>query len=172
MTDLTLWSEDLTVRQATSSDAPVIFKIHVDSVTNLCASHYSAEQVRRWFDGRSSQNYRSAIEHGAIWIAECAGVAVGYTEFWEEEITSLFVVSAMSGRGLGSRLLNFAIGRITKGHKGPIRLEATMNGQQFYQKHGFVTVGEGYLVRPSGLRLEIVHMERPGVSHHGLPPLC
>jgi L-amino acid N-acyltransferase YncA len=152
--------ENIRIRPATLSDAAVIFEIHVDAVTNLCAAHYTADQIGRWFDGRSSQNYLSAIEHQALWIAERAGDALGYTEFFADEVTSLFIRSAMSGRGLGSLLLNFAIERISKGHQGPIRLEATMNGQQFYRKHGFVKVGEGCLIRPSGLRLETVLMER------------
>jgi len=156
-----LEGSEIGIRRAISDDAPVIFEIHVDSVTGLCASDYAEDQIRRWFDGRSSENYRGAIEAGAIWIAERAGKALGYTEFFPGEVTSLFVRSAMSGRGLGSLLLNFAIERASRGHQGPIRLEATMNGQPFYRKHGFVTVGAGCLVRPSGLRLETVLMERP-----------
>jgi GNAT superfamily N-acetyltransferase len=130
-------------------------------VTNLCAKDYTPDQIHRWFDGRSSQNYLGAIESGAIWIAEEAGRALGYTEFFPGEVTSLFVRSDVSGRGLGSLLLNFAIAGASQGHEGSIRLEATMNGVQFYRKHGFVMVGEGCLVRPSGLRVETVLMERP-----------
>ena len=161
MTGSTWEARDIGIRQAISDDAPVIFEIHVDSVTHLCAADYTEEQIRRWFDGRSPENYRGAIEAGAIWVAERAGRALGYTEFFPGEITSLFVRSATAGRGLGSLLLTFALERASHGHPGPIRLEATMNGQPFYRKHGFSKIGEASLVRPSGLRLETVLMERP-----------
>jgi len=161
MTASTLEGREIVIRPAICDDAPAIFEIHVDSVTHLCAADYTEDQIRRWFDGRSPENYRGAIEAGAIWIAEQVGRALGYTEFFAGEVTSLFVRSAMAGRGLGSLMLNFAIERASQGHQGPIRLEATMNGQKFYRKHGFVKIGEGCLVRPSGLRLETVLMQRP-----------
>jgi L-amino acid N-acyltransferase YncA len=149
----------LRFRCATAADATAIFDIHVDSVTTLCASHYSADQIGRWFEDRSARNYLGAIHDNAIWIAERDGVAIGYAEFFTGAVTSLFVGSAMAGRGVGSRLLCFAIDGASLGHSGPIRLEATLNGEEFYRKLGFSKTGDGFVERPSGLRLETVLME-------------
>ena len=91
-------------------------------------------------------------------MAELGGEAIGYAEFFTGEVTSLFVRNAMAGRGIGSRLLRFAIDGARLDHAGPIRLEATLNGEAFYRKHGFVKTGEGCLERPSGLRLETLLM--------------
>jgi predicted GNAT family N-acyltransferase len=97
-------------------------------------------------------------------MAELDGVAIGYAEFFTGEVTSLFVRSAMAGRGVGSRLLHFAIDGASLGHAGPIRLEATLNGEAFYRKHGFVKLGEGFLERPRGLRLGTILMERQSLT--------
>jgi len=141
------------------ADAAAIFAIHVDAVTALCASHYGADQIGRWFEGRSAQNYLGAIDDNAIWLAEFGRAAIGYTEFFPGEMTSLFVHSAMAGRGIGSRLLRFAIDGASLGHSGPIRLAATLNGEEFYRKRGFVKTGDSFIERPSGLRLATVLME-------------
>ena len=46
------------------------------------------------------------------------------------------------------------------GHDGPVRIEATLNAESFYRRHGFVRVGTGFSShRGAGAPIEIVHVE-------------
>jgi len=113
-----------------------------------------------WFAQRSGENYRSAVEQGALWIAEADGEPVGFTEFFPGLISMLFVRGGASGRGVGLRLLGFAVNGATVGAGGVIKLESTLNARVFYERNGFEAVGSGHLSRPGGVDLPTIRMQR------------
>ncbi len=113
-----------------------------------------------WFAQRSGENYRSAVKQGALWIAEADGVPVGFTEFFPGLISMLFVHGGSSGRGVGQRLLAFAVEGASAGAAEVVRLESTLNAQVFYERNGFEIVGLSALSRPGGVNLPTIRMER------------
>jgi GNAT superfamily N-acetyltransferase len=153
-------STAVTLRPATADLIECLFEIHRDAVTNGCRSHYSDDQISRWFEGRSPRIYLDAIESQAIWIAEMDRNILGFTEYWPGSVSMLFVRSEAAGMGVGALLLDFAVTAARQDHDGNITVEATLNAQKFYEKHGFVKTGENCLLRESGLRLETVLMDR------------
>lgn len=153
--------DEFAVRRAGVEDRATIFAVHVDSVTTMCGTHYTRQQVDGWFEGRSSQDYTRAIERGALWITELDGEAVGITEVFPGKVTMMFVRGAWTGRGIGAGLLGFALELAAPGPDVTVTLEATLNAQAFYERHGFRKTGDGVLRRASGLHLPIVLMERP-----------
>jgi GNAT superfamily N-acetyltransferase len=116
--------------------------------------------MQAWFAQRSGENYRSAVEQGALWIAESEGEPVGFTEFFPGLISMLFVRGTSSGRGWGRRLLNFAITGTSAGSADPIRLESTLNAEAFYRRNGFEALGPSHLSRPGGVLLPTILMVR------------
>lgn len=165
-TGVTIESQ-IDIRRAGLDDRDTVFGLHVDSVTALCSSHYAKAQIDGWFVARSPDNYTRAIEGGALWIAEIDGEPVGFTEFFPGLISMLFVRGASAGQGIGLRLLNFAQSRAQQGG-AVVKLEATLNAQAFYEKHGFIKVGDSHLRRASGVQLETVLMERGQAAHKAL----
>lgn len=149
---------ELSIRQASLADRELIFRIHVDAVAGLCGTHYSEEQLDRWFEGRSPADYAGAIECGGDWIAHEDEVPVGFVEFFTRTISMLYVRPERAGRGVGGRLLRFAVNRM-RGRTDVIEVEALLNAEAFYRRHGFRSVGESCLRRPSGLVLPTVLME-------------
>lgn len=158
---------EIAISRATLDDRDTVFRLHVDSVTALCGSHYAKAQIDGWFVARSPDNYTRAIEGGALWIAEIDGEPVGFTEFFPGLISMLFVRGASAGQGIGLRLLNFALSGAQEGGGDVIKLEATLNAQAFYEKHGFMKVGDSHLRRASGVQLETVLMERGASCSQG-----
>lgn len=152
-------SAPLTFRQARAGDGEVVFQLHINSVHALCRRHYSEEQLQAWFVGRSSANYRGAIRQGALWIAERESSPLGFTEFFPGLISMLFVSGEAAGSGVGRGLLEFALAGARTAPEGAVRLESTLNAKAFYERHGFVAVGSGHLVRGGGVRLPTVKME-------------
>ena len=151
--------EETTVRKATLDDREAMYRIHVDSVRTLCAGHYSGNQIQRWFEGRSPDDYTGAIEYGGDWTACVQGEPVAFIEFFTKSISSLFVQSRFAGRGIGRMLMEHALATMP-GEEGRISIEATLNAVPFYERFDFKRVGDGQLRRASGLIIETVLMER------------
>lgn len=143
------------------ADAETVFRLHVDSVNALCRPHYSEEQLEAWFVGRSGANYLRAIQAGALWIAERDSEAVGFTEFLPGLISMLFVSGGASRTGVGRRLLEFAVTGARGVPDAAVRLESTLNARLFYERCGFVVVGNSHLLRNGDIRIPTVKMELP-----------
>ncbi|WP_428375087.1 GNAT family N-acetyltransferase [Lichenicoccus sp.] len=151
--------DGLSLRKATLADRETIYRIHVDSTTALCGTHYSKEQLAGWFEGRSLNDYTGAIEWGGDWIAYLDQEPVGFIEFFTKTISMLYVDSRYAGQGIGRRRLQFALSEMP-GEKGRISLEALLNAVPFYERFGFQRIGEGEMRRKSGLVIKTVLMER------------
>ena len=84
-------ASDFLIREAGLVDAQVLFDAHQDSVQNLCVGVYSEAQLAVWFEGRSPEIYRPAIEAHQIWLVERNGRVLGFVGFCPGEVTLLFV---------------------------------------------------------------------------------
>ena len=148
------------IRAATAADIHRIFAVHLDSVTRLCAGHYSREQIASWLDGRTPGMYLDAIARNALWVAD-GGDLLGFAETAGEELTKLFVRGDRARSGAGSALLETAVSDIARAGHDCAYLEATTNAAPFYGKHGFDVIGTGHFSHGnSPLQLEIVKMAR------------
>jgi len=152
---------DLTVREAGITDLQALFEAHLDSVKNLCAGAYSQQQLAVWFEGRSPEIYRPAIEAHQIWLAERQGRVLGFVGFVPGEVTLLFVRKEASGLGLGKHLFKLGLAKAESGFTGSLTVVATQNSQPFYQNHGFLPVEDLALVRGKAeIKIKVVRMER------------
>lgn len=147
-------------RPARAGDGQTLFDITLASVRGLAAGHYTPDQLRHWMGRRDAAFYEGLIAQGRVTIAERAGVAVGFVDAIPGEVTRLFLLPDAAGKGLGAALLAKGIASARAGHDGPIRLEATINAENFYRRHGFRAIGRGYFSHGlGGDPIEIVHME-------------
>ena len=151
----------LHLRLATAADSEAIYRVHRDSVEQLCGTHYDARQIAMWLDGRTPAVYHAAIERGQLWVAERRGI-VGFVEIDGHELSKLFIAGAHSGQGVGARLLDVALAAIAAGGAAQACLEATLSAVPFYERHGFHITGSGFFSRGnSEVRIEVLKMERP-----------
>lgn len=77
-------------------------------------------------------------------VAERGGVVVGFVDAELGEITRLLLLPDAAGAGLGRRLLEIGLEAARRGHDGPVKVEATVNAEGFYRRHGFRPIGRGY----------------------------
>ena len=149
----------LTFRKAKPEDAGAVFAVHKASVHGLCGTHYSISHIDAWFEDRTPEIYRVALEAGKIWVAEESRSIVGFAAAEPGEVTLLFVSPAHAGCGIGKKLLELALSKATQGHTGPITVVATLNSSSFYEECGFEAVEEQAFVRGQhGLRYPVVRM--------------
>ena len=151
---------DPSFRPARRADAEAIFNITKASISGLARASYSPGQIDNWMGERTPAFYEEIIAKGRVVVCLCDGVVVGFVDAEPGEVTRLFVLPEAAGFGLGQRLLDIGIAQARLGHAGTIKLEATINAERFYQKHGFRSVGRGYFSHGlGGEPIEIVHME-------------
>ncbi|KAA0078696.1 GNAT family N-acetyltransferase [Tardiphaga sp. P9-11] len=148
------------LRAARAGDGQVVFDVTRRSVEGLATRDYSAEQIAGWMGDRTPAFYETLIANGRMLVAERDGNVVAFVDADPGEVTRLFILPEATGLGLGAKLLNIGVDQARSGHVGPVRLEATLNAEGFYRRHGFKSVGRGTFSHGlGGDPIEIVHME-------------
>lgn len=151
---------DFSFRAARREDAETIFNLTKASIGGLAGTSYSRTQLENWMGERTPAFYEALIASGRMTVCVRDAVVVGFVDAEPGEVTRLFILPEAAGLGLGRRLLEIGIGQARLGHIGPIKLEATINAEGFYRKHGFRSVGRGQFSHGlGGEPIEIVHME-------------
>jgi GNAT superfamily N-acetyltransferase len=125
------------LRTALPADAERIHEIHLASVRGLCAQHYAPDIIEGWLLNRHADRYLEPIERELMFVAERTGVIAGFGGFEPGMVTAIFVDPAHSGYGVGRALLQHAVAMARRGHDGPIKIEATLNARDFYERAGF-----------------------------------
>jgi GNAT superfamily N-acetyltransferase len=153
-------NDSLSFRAAHREDAETVFNITRASIGGLAGASYSRKQIENWMGERTPAFYEELIARGGMTVCVREGTVVGFVDAEPGEVTRLFILPEVAGTGLGRRLLDIGVARAKLGHSGPIRLEATINAESFYQKHGFRSIRRGYFSHGlGGAPIEIVHME-------------
>ena len=111
---------------------------------------------------RTAAYYEDLISHGRVRVAERLDRIIGFVDAEPGELTRLFLLPSAAGTGLGHRLLVIGLEQARIGYKGPIRVEATLNAEGFYARHGFKTVCKGPASHQfSDDPIELAYMEMP-----------
>lgn len=98
----------------------------------------------------SPSSFRSLLSRrdAGLWVAEAEGEVVGYAVIWyvmgEAELGNVAVAREWRRRGIGGRLLRWAVERSHA--RGTRRLylevrESNRGAQELYERHGFVQIG-------------------------------
>lgn len=147
-------------RAARPDDAETVFNITRASIAGLAQGRYSPAQIENWMGERTPRFYEDLIAKGRMTVCLRNGIVVGFVDAEPGEVTRLFVLPEAAGSGLGQRLLDIGVAQARRDHRGPIRLEATINAEAFYQRYGFRSTGRGQFSHGlGGEPIEIVHME-------------
>ncbi|MGX9966542.1 GNAT family N-acetyltransferase [Roseomonas sp. F4] len=151
---------ELVFRPAEAGEGQILFDLTFLSVSGLAAGHYSAAQIAGWMGARTPATYEAMIAQGGTVVAERHGVILGFVDAVPGEVTRLFLHPDAAGGGLGRRLLEIGIAGARRGHAGPVRLDATLNAEGFYQRCGFRRIGTGVFSQGDN-PIAIVTMELP-----------
>ena len=84
-----------------------------------------------------ARRYADSLEDIRVWDD---GVVKGFILVKDGEIKKLFVEPALQGRGIGARLLEYAVEHM--GAQTLWALEQNAGAIRFYQRHGFRLTGE------------------------------
>jgi len=140
-----LFNKVCTIRTANKGDTESIYKVHTDSIRELCSSCYNEEDVSPWIARQHPSNYEPFIDNKAICVVvlEDQIVAFGHLEPFAEttaEVCGLYVSPRTSRKGLGSLLLSFLEDEAKSKGYHSIRLKSSLNAQSFYGANGYQVI--------------------------------
>lgn len=128
----------------------------------ICGAHYTAEVIDGWLSVLHPPAYLPPIERGDMFVVEANGSIVGFGEAVPGAIVAVYVDPAAVMRGVGSAILRHALDIARRGHRGPVRLQSTLNAARFYERFGFREVDRS-TVRRASIAVPVVLMERDDV---------
>lgn len=149
--------EKIKIRQATRDDAPAIHELHIKSVWELCKGHYSNDQLHRWLDIRTPENFFWAIDRNILFVAIEDSVIVGFGGAVPGKVWATYVLPSHIKSGIGSMLLSHAM-EIALIDNSKVTVVSTLNAVGFYGKRGFVEV-EKTIHGPGTIDLPSILME-------------
>jgi GNAT superfamily N-acetyltransferase len=125
--------EELIVRRATTSDTEALADLYLRALRAASAYiptvHTDAE-VRRFIA-------QHVVPHMETWVAEGSdGALIGILVLDQDFVDQLYVEPTLTGRGIGTRLLELAKRERPSG----LRLwtfEANLGARRFYERHAF-----------------------------------
>lgn len=145
------------MRIARPGDANHIYRLHTRSVRLLCKETYESEQLDGWLQGKTPEGYLDGISKGEMIVAEKGGQIVGFGHAIPGEVLACFVHPSFVRQGVGRALMGMAVPMAQGGYSTPVKVVATLNAVQFYEKMGFLEVGRDTL-RCGDAELAVVNM--------------
>ncbi len=149
-------ADDLLLRRAEPEEADMLADLHTAAraaaVPAMPAGVHTPEETRAWMRGRVGSSHE-------VWVAEHAGSVVGYAALsaeGERWLDDLYVAPELTGRGIGSTLLELA--KSVRPDGFALWVFASNEGaRRFYRRHGLVeleqTDGSGNEERAPDVRM-------------------
>jgi putative acetyltransferase len=153
---------DVRVRAALAGDVPAIWRVHNESIRELCGERYGPEEIAAWIAFRPPDAYLHALASRALFVAELQGAIVGFGQLdpARAEIEACYVAPKAVRSGIGSALLaRMEDEARRRGHR-IIRLNATLNAEKFYAKKGYLGLGRATHRVSAKVDLPCVRMEK------------
>ena len=148
------------IRKATLEDREALARMHRDSISTLCAGHYTPEQIASWTGCITTEAYDRALRDKVFLVAVDQGalLGLGMLDAQAGEVNALYVSPGAVGHGLGGELLK-ALEREAVG-LDRLTLRSTLNAQGFYARHGYRALEPDEHQLPDGTRLACVLMAK------------
>jgi N-acetylglutamate synthase-like GNAT family acetyltransferase len=171
------------LRHAVLADVPAIERLIAVSARELGLQHYSSAQIEAALLGAWGVD-SELIRDGTYFVADdggelvmCGGWSRRATTFGGDayerresrlldprgeaaRIRAFFVHPRWARRGLASQLLAHCEAAARNAGITTVELDATLPGERFYARHGYVAVERRDYPLPGGQRIEFVPMRR------------
>jgi GNAT superfamily N-acetyltransferase len=178
---------DVQMRKATMADVPVLAALIASSARALATNDYSSEQIEAALRGAWGVD-TEIICDGTYYIGVarddavvCGGWSRRATTFGGDAYTqresrlldarseparirAFFVHPGWARRGLATRLLSLCEAEAQAAGFSTTELVATLPGQRFYARHGYLGASRRSYELPDGLTIEFVPMRRELIS--------
>lgn len=155
------------IRPAVETDAERIIHAHFAAVHQTASDFYPREVIESWSrhpDETRYQQIRQAIEKGyeLFLVAEDVSGVVGFGSIVPslQELRALYVHPRIARRGVGANLLVHLERLAVLRRCANLQLDASVNAESFYDRHGYEVVVRGVHRLASGHEMACVKMTK------------
>lgn len=144
------------VKKALLKNASMVSLVVKSSIKSI-NSHYNTDQKLAWVHSNTKSKWEEHIRNKLVLVVEDSNQKIiGVGSLMNNEITALYVVSSVQGKGLGFKLLSLLEKEVeTK----EIFLTASLNSVSFYEKHGYKKIKKEDLVLGEQ-RIPVIKMKK------------
>jgi putative acetyltransferase len=129
-------------RKATIQDVPALWKLRQESILALAPQGMTIAQSKTWAAKMTLQGMERRFHDAEIWIAESNDTILGWIAFLGDYLDGLYIKPQFADQGIGTELLNLVERLMRQRGIKAIRLEASLNAEQFYLRRGFKPTGD------------------------------
>ena len=151
-----------TLRKASPKDASGIWNVRVSAIRGISEPRYPQADLIKWAPIAMPEDFVKAVE-GNEWYVVTDNdmiVATGYVDVDKKRLEALFVLPKYQGQGIAKLMINH-LHDIAKGHGlSELTLDATLNAEGFYSKHGYVKIRDSVHTSPLGVSFPAAAMKR------------
>ena len=160
--------KNIKLKSVDSASADTIVNIHFDAVHRGNASDfYSKDTLDDWsppiseeriseFKNRISETKPIAL----LAYYDEKPVGFGIFNLKLQKIGAIYAKAAYTKRHVGISLLTKLEKLAIQNGCKKLDLDSSLNAKAFYEKHGFVSISEGYFTLPSGRQMKSVSMSK------------
>lgn len=155
-------ADGLHLRPAMESDRRTLWRIHTLAVEALCQRAYAPHEVRTWVRLLKPEGYLRPDRPRTVLVAERGRRAVGFgqVDTGMGELEALYVTPEETGHGVGATLLSALEAAVWRGRAALLGLDASLNAEHFYQRHGYATVHAALRPLTLEVKLACVRMQK------------
>jgi GNAT superfamily N-acetyltransferase len=134
--------------------------VHTAAVGGICTGLYTPEELHAWAVPRAPESYEELIRSREFFVAEMDDVIVGFGVLNEKraEVEAIYVSPVAGRRGIGLELLRALEERASSFGLEMLRLNASLNAVQFYEKAGYVAQERSKYRLLTGIEIACVPM--------------
>jgi len=142
-----------------------VIDAHRRSIIEICSKDYTPEQITKFSEVTySSDIWKNSVNNDYHVLIEVNGVVegmchAGIRKDGNGEILGLYFTKKIAGKGIGREVVEMAFNYLEQFNPPKIVLTGTITAKPFYEKMGFVVIGEE-MSEIRGTQLQCFKMER------------
>jgi GNAT superfamily N-acetyltransferase len=154
---------NLSIRKFDESDAEAVSRLIIDNLTQVNVQDYGKATVRQLARQYIPAHILKYAQKGEMYVGEIplegALQVVGTVTLEGERVRNLFSRVDVHGQGVGKRLMEFIENLAIHNGLKRLTLYADLSAAEFYEKLGYIRVGEKVqLIRSA--RIKMIAMEK------------
>lgn len=153
---------------ARAEDTEAMLIVHRAAVRGVATHFYNPETIEDWGSPIRSEYVESLAqrimrgEEEAVVARDASGHVIGFGSIVPSayELRALYVAPEHGGTGIGGMILRDLEARAQKRGIDELSVDASVNAEAFYRRHGFEVEGRGQHALPSGRQIDCVRMRK------------
>jgi len=135
-------NQAIEIRRATEGDADAISRIIVRALRETNAKDYPPEVISALVLNFAPERVALLIANRQVYTAIVEGIVIGTASLQGSVVRTVFVDPDHQGKGIGTRLMDAVEGFARANSITRLRLNSSLTAHGFYEKLGYVPVGE------------------------------